>query len=285
MSQSSNEAEGLAEGPEGDEPMSFFEHLAELRRRLIYASVGIISGFGLCWAFRWQLYDLLVTPFYDAWTRLVQEGLITGEPQLLSLSPLDAFLTNVRIAATAAIFVAGPVLFYQLWMFVAPGLYKSEKRLVVPFVATSVVMFSLGAGFCYEMVVPFATEWFLRYPLEDAGSVSVKIIPQYALPEYVTYTTKLLVGFGLMFEMPLAIFFLAKAGMVTHRTLLRFWKIAIMLIVLASAFLTPPDPITLMFMAVPMASLFFMSVGIAYLVSRPDGEALETASGDQDGQS
>ncbi len=271
----------LAEGPADDQPMSFFEHLAELRKRLIHAAIGIVLAFAGCWALRWQLYDLLVLPFHDAWMRLVEAGLLTGEPSLQTLSPLDTLLTHVRVVITAAIFVAGPVLFYQLWMFVAPGLYKEEKRLVIPFVVLSVVMFTTGAGFCYEMVVPFATEWFLKYPLEDAGTGAVRIMPQYALPEYMAYTTKLLVGFGLMFEMPLAVFFLAKAGLLTHLTLLRFWKLSIMVIFLASAFLTPPDPITLMLMAAPMVTLFVMSIGIAYFVSRPERDALNRLGGDE----
>ncbi len=258
----------LAEGPDGDRPMSFFEHLAELRKRLIHATIGITLAFALAWVFRMDLQAIINAPLYDAWQKLAAQGLLQGEPHLQTLGVLDAFLTQVRIAVTGALFLAAPILFYELWMFVAPGLYPSEKRLVVPFVATSAVMFALGAVFCYQAVLPYATEWFLKYPLEDSDGSGVMVIPQYTFPDYTTYTTKLLIGFGLMFEMPLAVFFLAKAGLVTHRTLLRFWKVAVLLIFVASALLTPPDPITLTFMAMPMTALFFISVGLAYMVTR-----------------
>ncbi len=268
----------LTEGPEGDRPMSFFEHLAELRTRLIRATLGVAAAFVVAWVFRMELQAIIHAPLFDAWQALVAEGKLSGPPKLQTLGVLDAFLTQVRIAVTAALFLAGPVVFYQFWMFVAPGLYPSEKRLVIPFVATSAVMFALGAAFCYEMVLPFATQWFLEYPLEEADTSGVLVVPQYTFPDYTTYTTKLLLGFGVMFEMPLAVFFLAKVGLVTHRTLLRFWKVAVLIIFVVSAFLTPPDPITLMFMALPMTALFFLSVGIAYVVSKGQAQSAEPST-------
>lgn len=258
-------------GPEDDEPMSFFDHLTELRSRLIRAAIGIAVGFAVCWIFVDQLNAIIKTPLAEAWTAVGLEG----APQLQVLGVLDAFLTNVRIAVTAAIFVSAPIIFYQVWMFVSPGLYAREKRYVIPFAMTSAVMFLVGAAFCYKMVLPYATEWFLRFPLEQQDASNVQILPQYTFPDYTTYTTKLLLGFGLMFEFPLAVFFLAAAGLITHRTLLQHWKVAILLIFVASAFLTPPDPITLTFMAVPMVGLFFASVGVAYLVGKKNAE--ETA--------
>lgn len=282
MTDPNNTFDGLAEGPDGDTPMSFFEHLAELRKRLVHAAIGITLAFAACWFFRLELQAIINAPLFDAWQGLVEAGRLEGKPQLQTLGVLDAFLTQVRIAVTAAIFIAAPVLFYEIWMFVAPGLYPGEKKLVVPFVATSVIMFAAGAVFCYFMVLPYATEWFLSYPLEEGDQSGVAIVPQYTFPDYTTYTTKLLIGFGLMFEMPLAVFFLAKAGLLTHKTLLRYWKLSVMLIFVASAFLTPPDPITLTFMALPMCALFFISVGLAYLVSKPPAQtALAVPGGDE----
>jgi sec-independent protein translocase protein TatC len=249
--------------------MSFFEHLTELRRRLVRAAVGVVLAFAVAWAFVQPLQDQLMMPLHDAWQRLAAEGLVSGPPQLQTLGPLDHFMTQVRIAVTAALFGAAPIIFYQLWMFVAPGLYDTEKRLVLPFAGTSAVMFLLGAFFCFEAVIPFATEWFLRYPLEGSSEGAVRIVPQYTFPDYTTYTTKLLLAFGLMFELPLGVFFLARAGIVTHRSLLRFWKVSILVIFVVSAVLTPPDPFTLIMMAVPMTALFFASVGVAYLAARP----------------
>lgn len=262
------DADLFTDGPEDDQPMSFFDHLTELRMRLIRAALGVVAAFVLCWVFVDELNAIVKIPLRNAWNAVGLEG----APQLQVLGVLDAFLTNVRIAVTAAIFVAAPIIFYQLWMFVSPGLYTREKRYVIPFAATSAIMFLVGATFCYTMVLPYATEWFLRFPLEQQDASQVQILPQYTFPEYTTYTTKLLLGFGLMFEFPLAVFFLAAAGLITHRTLLRHWKVSILLIFVASAFLTPPDPITLTFMAVPMVALFFASVGVAYVVSKPPPE-------------
>lgn len=249
------------DGPEGDVPMSFFDHLTELRSRLVRAAVALALGVGVAAFFIAELQVLLLEPLKTAWTRLAFEG----EPTLQNLSVLDYLLTQIRIAVTAGLFLSAPMAFYQLWMFVSPGLYAREKRFVIPFVATSVVMFSAGAVFCYLMVIPFATQWFLSYPLDQVGDAGVQIISQYRFPDYIKYTTKLLVGFGLMFQLPLVVFFLAAAGVITHRTLLRHWKISVLLIFVLSAFLTPPDPITLMFMGLPMVGLFFVSVLVAYL--------------------
>jgi sec-independent protein translocase protein TatC len=269
------------EGPEGDVAMSFFDHLGELRSRLIRMAIGLALGVAIAAFFVRELQDVLLLPLENAWANLELEG----RPKLQDISVLDPLLTHIRIAITAGIFLAAPVIFYQGWKFVSPGLYKKEKRYVIPFVTTSVVMFSLGAVFCYLMVLPYATQWFLEYPLDQNEVGGVEIISQYRFPDYVKYTTKLLIGFGLMFQLPLLVFFLAAAGAITHKTLLRHWKISVLLIFVASAFLTPPDPITLTFMAVPMVALFFASVGVAYVFSRrSDGEPALADGETEDGE-
>jgi len=271
----------LPEGPEGDVAMSFFDHLTELRARLVRAAIGLAVGVAVAAFYVRELQALLLRPLETAWAKL-QLG---GMPTLQDIGVLDHLLTHIRIAVTAGIFLSAPVIFYQLWKFISPGLYKREKRYVIPFVTTSVAMFGLGAVFCYLMVLPYATQWFLEYPLDQESVGGVQIISQYRFPDYIKYTTKLLIGFGLMFELPLIVFFLAVAGAITHKTLLRHWKIAVLLIFVVSAFLTPPDPITLMFMAVPMVALFFASVGVAYVVSKKDEDtatADDTEAGTDD---
>jgi Sec-independent protein secretion pathway component TatC len=123
-------------------------------------------------------------------------------------------------------------------------------------------------------VLPIATKFFIEYPLKKALEDAVVIVTNYTYPDYVAYVTKILFGFGLMFEMPLGVFFLAKAGIITHRTLLRHWKISVLLITITSAILTPPDPITIFLMGLPMIGLFFASIGVAYVVGKPEREAL-----------
>jgi sec-independent protein translocase protein TatC len=136
-------------------------------------------------------------------------------------------------------------------------------------------MFVAGAAFCYYVVLPIATEFFLTYAQNKTTVGSVSVHTAYTYADYASYVMKVLFGFGLMFEMPLAVFFLSKAGIITYMTLLRHWKIAILLITIASAVLTPPDPITIWLMGIPMTLLYFLSVGVAYIVTKPQVEAMK----------
>ncbi|MCB9717335.1 MAG: twin-arginine translocase subunit TatC [Myxococcales bacterium] len=267
--------------------MSFFDHLTELRSRLMRAVGSVALGFAVCYAMVDQLTQLLLKPYRDAWWRVVDADMAslgysrlpdTG-PQLQNLTAFESVLTDISIALIGALFIAAPIIFYQIWMFISPGLYKREKRLVVPFAGTSALMFAAGAVFCFYLVLPVATEYLLTYPLnkdmggEDAKE-AVRIIANYTYTDYIKYTTRLLLGFGLMFQFPLGVFFLAKAGIITHKTLLRHWKIMIVSFFIIGAFLTPPEPVSQVLMALPMCGLFFASIGIAYLVGKPERERM-----------
>lgn len=259
-------------GPEDDVPMSFFDHLNELRKRLVRSAMGVVAAFIGCYIIIDKLRAVILKPFYDSWKSVELQGVA----QLQALSALETFLTDLRITVIVAIFVAGPVVFYQLWMFIAPGLYRSERNLVVPFVATSAVMFAGGGLFCYYFVVPVATDFFLQYSLDAAsGGSDVQIVPNFTYASYVQYETRLLLGFGAMFEFPLAVFFLAKAGLITHKTLIRHWKLMTLIFFIAGALLTPPEPVTQVLMAAPMIGLFWASVGVAYIVSKDERERVE----------
>ncbi len=279
-----NGEDGLAQGPEDDEPMSFFDHIAELRNRLLRAVGSLGFGFVVSYIFVDQLTELLLRPFSNAWYS-VQEACVTDPnmvclsgdaPRLQNLSPFESVLVDIRIALIAGLFIAAPIVFYQVWMFIAPGLYRKERRLVVPFAGTSALMFFVGAAFCYMFVLPVATEYLLEYGLrKDGGDSPVEIMAQYTYTDHIKYTTRLLLGFGLIFEFPLAVFFLAKAGMITHRTLLRHWKILVISFFIVGAFLTPPEPVSQVLMAMPLCALFGASIGVAYVVSRPEIERLD----------
>ncbi|MBK8261187.1 MAG: twin-arginine translocase subunit TatC [Nannocystis sp.] len=265
---------GLAEGPEGDQPMSFWDHLGELRRRLVRSALAVTVGVVVCFNFAPQLREFLAQPLREAW---VAAGM-KGEPQLQVLAMLDAFVTDLRVAIAAGIFLATPVIFFQVWMFISPGLYQREKRFVIPFVAASVVMFALGAAFCYVMVLPWTIQWLFSYTQSSAAGTPV--VYNLTLNDYIRDTTKILLAFGAVFEFPLLISFLAATGVLDHRTLLRYWKISVVVIFIIAAFLTPPEPVSQLMMAAPMVVLFFISVGVAYLLSRPHrraAEALEKA--------
>lgn len=264
--------------------MSFFDHLAELRKRLLWAASSLMLGFIVCYVMVDQLTQLLLKPYGDAWWSVVESDIAefgvsrlpdTG-PRLQNLTAFESILTDIRIALIGALFLAAPVVFYQIWMFIAPGLYRREKKLVVPFSATSALMFALGAVFCYLLVLPIATEYLLTYPLDkDVGEQGVVIQANYTYTDYVKYVTRLLLGFGVVFQFPLAVFFLAKAGIITHKTLLRHWKVMVLSFFIIGALLTPPEPVSQMLMAMPMVVMFFVSIGVAYLVSKPEVERME----------
>lgn len=267
------EKESGAVTPEDDVPMSFFDHLNELRKRLVRSAFGIVIAFIVCYVFVGELRTIMLVPFYDSWVSVGLEG----KAQLQALSALETFLTDLRIAVIVAIFIAGPIVFYQMWMFIAPGLYRSERNLVVPFVATSAVMFLGGGVFCYYFVVPVATDFFLQYSLDTAagGDAAVAITPNFTYQSYVQYETRLLLGFGAMFEFPLGVYFLTKAGVITHKTLLRHWKLMTLIFFIAGALLTPPEPVTQVLMAAPMIGLFWASVGVAFVVSKDERERID----------
>ncbi|MBK7830077.1 twin-arginine translocase subunit TatC [Nannocystis sp.] len=263
-----NGLEGLAEGPEGDTPMSFWDHLGELRSRLTRAALGVTVSVVLCFIYATELREFLAVPLHKAWVA----ANMPGKPVLQVLAMMDAFMTDMRVAMAGGIFLATPVLFYQFWMFIAPGLYAREKRYVIPFVATSVFMFLLGAAFCYYVVLPWTIQWLLSYTQSTSGAATA-VVYNLTLNEYIRDATKILVAFGVVFEFPLLIAFLAFAGVLTHRSLLRFWKISVVMIFIIAAFLTPPEPVSQLMMAFPMVGLFFASVGIAYLIDKSKAKA------------
>jgi len=277
---SSDTDSALHEGPEDDVAMSFFDHLNELRKRLIRAALALAVGITVCYVAVDQLTQFILWPYHRAWTDvnarcMERDGafcLPDGGPQLQNLTAYESVLTDIRIAVIGGIFLVSPVLFHQLWLFVSPGLYRKEKRLVVPFVLVSVIMFLAGGAFCYTYVLPIATDFLLEYPLRKSLGDGVRIVTNYTYSDYVKYTTQLLVAFGAMFEFPLGVFFLAKTGVVTHLTLLKYWKPMVLVFFIVGAILTPPEPITQILMAVPMTLLYFASTGVAYFASKEERE-------------
>lgn len=269
----SNGHEGLAEGPEGDTPMSFWDHLAELRGRLVKAALGVTLGVIACFMYATELREFLAAPLHKAW---LAAGL-SGRPELQVLAMMDAFMTDMRVAVTGGIFLSAPVGFYQFWMFIAPGLYAREKRFVIPFVATSVFMFVTGAAFCYYFVLPWTIQWLLSYTQSTSGAETA-VVYHLTLNDYIRDATKILVAFGAVFEFPLLIAFLSFAGVLTHKSLLRFWKISVVMIFIIAAVLTPPEPVSQLMMAFPMVILFFASVGIAYLIDKSRATGLAKAA-------
>jgi sec-independent protein translocase protein TatC len=258
--------------------MSFSEHLEELRSRLKYCAYALVVAMFVAYYFSELLFVLLAQPLINSWA---EAGL--GTPKLNFASPIEPFFTYMKISLIAGAFAASPVIFYQLWAFVAPGLYKTEKRYVLPFVTVSAVLFIGGAAFGYFVVFPFAFRFFLGFAKTNMGSMekllggAVKIsvqkpfdlTPVLMMGEYFSLVWKLLLAFGLIFELPVLISFFALVGIVDHRKLWRFNRYFVIIAFVVGAILTPgPDVISQVLMSLPLILLYNLSIGLAYLISR-----------------
>jgi Tat protein translocase TatC len=367
----------------GEARMTFLEHLEELRSRLIKCAIALAVGFVACYAFKEELLDFMVAPFFQAWSRV--DGL--PDPQLSFSSPIEPFMAYLKLAAVGGVFVASPVILYQLWAFISPGLYRREKRLALPFVFTSTLLFVGGSALAYSLVFPVAFQYFLEFsgpiggyvvrasstvaedggvtaraapsdardatdealawlkrrltrkcetfaalpagggrgvtleyrwhvsgcgPAPTLGAVSrdgrrisrewspapgpsgyqalttadptagtgthtwalvvsrgrlaQQLAPVIMMNDYLSLAIQLLVGFGVVFELPILITFLAMAGIVTHRHLLRFARFYVVIAFVVAAVLTPgPDVFSQLCMAIPLIVLYFLSVIVAFL--------------------
>jgi sec-independent protein translocase protein TatC len=226
------------------EKIPFTEHLEELRKRLIVCFIAVGVGFVLSYGFKEKLFQILTRPLI----RVMQTGdklIFTGLP--------EAFFTYLKVAFLSGIILAAPVIFYEFWMFVAPGLYDKEKRLMVPIVVLSTVFFVGGAFFGYFIVFPYGFKFFL-------GFASEIIRPLPSMREYLGFASKLLLAFGLVFELPLIITFLARLGMVSVSFLKKNRKYALLLFFVGAAILTPPDVVTQIMMALPLILLYEISI-------------------------
>jgi sec-independent protein translocase protein TatC len=247
--------------------MSFWDHLGELRSRLTKAALGMMLAVVVCFIYATELREFLAVPLHKAWIA----ANMPGKPELQVLAMMDAFMTDMRVALTGGIFPRRADRLLSVLDVHRPGLYAREKRFVMPFVATSVFMFLLGAAFCYYVVLPWTIQWLLQYT--QSTSAQTAVVYNLTLNEYIRDSTKVLVAFGAVFEFPLLIAFMAYAEMLTHKTLLRFWKMSVVAIFIIAAFLTPPEPVSQLMMAFPMVGLFFLSVGIAYLIGESKAKA------------
>lgn len=242
-------------------------HLAELRKRLSISLIVILVMFLMCFAF-WQ-------PIL-AWMIAPLKAVLPEGSNVIFTGVQEPFFTAMKVAFFAGFILSLPVIFWQFWLFVAPGLYENEKKLVIPFVSAATMMFLMGASFCYYVVVPLAFGFLVAF-----GSALFTALP--SIGEYVGFFTKFLVGFGLSFEMPVVIFFFAKLGLVDDKGLKDFFRYAIVIIFTLSGILTPPDILSQFLMAVPLLILYGISILVAKTVNpyiRPveDEETTETKS-------
>jgi sec-independent protein translocase protein TatC len=238
-----NAEEGAGQG----KSMSLMDHLHELRGRLIRVLIVIGLGFFACYAVSDRLFAELVKPL----VAVMPQG-----AKLIFTSLPEAFFVYMKVAFTASVFLTSPYAFYQIWAFVAPGLYEEEQRFVLPLAGFSAFFFLAGASFCYFAVFPLAFDFFMGFATDT-------IIPMPSLDEYLGFTLKLLIAFGLIFEMPLFAFFLARLGILTPQILRAWRRYAVVAIFIVAAVLTPPDVASQILMAAPMLLLYEISILIA----------------------
>jgi sec-independent protein translocase protein TatC len=262
-----------------DRRLTFFEHLGELRGRLRNAAIALLAAVLLAWTFHERLFFWLARPLAQAWQRAGG----TGTPTLHFKSPIEPLWVYMKVSLLAGVFLASPVIFYQLWKFVAPGLYARERRAVLPFVTFSVVCFVGGAAFGYFVVFPPMFSFLIGVGFETLGDMEavlgglvkfsadspIALQPTLMMEEYLGLASKTLLGFGAAFELPVAMAFLGAVGVVSARAMLRFSRYAVILIAIVSAVLTPdPTALSMVLLALPLCLLYFVGVGLAFVLGR-----------------
>jgi len=222
-------------------------HIADLRKRLVFSSICVIAMFFVCFAFYEPILDWMTLPVKQA---------LPNNTSMIAISIEETFFTAMKVAFFSGFIASLPVIFWQMWLFLAPGLYEHEKKLVVPFVFFATLMFVCGAAFAYYIVVPLGFKFLIAF-----GSTVVTVMP--SIGTYVGFFTKIMIGFGIAFELPVITFFLAKIGIVDDQMLKNFFRYAIVLIFIVAAILTPPDVISQLLMAAPLILLYGVSIYIA----------------------
>lgn len=234
-----------------DAYMTFTEHLEELRWCLLKSLAAVVLAFLLCFYFSDRIVAFMIAPLM----KTLQPG-----QGLIGTGVAEAFFFEMKVALVAGTFVASPVIFYQLWRFLAPALRESEKRLVIPFVLFSSLFFLGGALFCYWGVLPVAFLYFIdQYR-------SLEVSPEIRIGEYFTFFSRMILAFGITFELPVFTFFLVRLGLWDYRTMWRTFRYAIIGIFILAAVLTPgPDIASQVLLAVPLTLLYLVSIGVAYI--------------------
>ncbi len=248
------ETEKSETGADKDEqrPMSLMEHLNELRGRIIRIFIVVFLGFFACFSFAQDIFDALVKPLVAVMPK--------GSKLIYTALP-EAFFVQMKIGFLASIFLTSPYIFYQIWAFIAPGLYEEERRNIVPLAGFSAFFFLGGAAFCYFAVFPVAFDFFMGFATDS-------ITPMPSLDSYLSFALKLILAFGLIFEMPLFAFFLARMGVLTAERLRGWRRYAVVTIFIVAAILTPPDVVSQLLMALPMLLLYEISIWVAAAVQK-----------------
>jgi len=243
-----------------DDKQPFLGHLEELRRRLVICAIAVGIGFIISYVFAKQLFSYLILPL----TKVLPD-----DSRLIFTNLPDMFIAYIKVALVAGIILAIPIIFYQLWMFLAPALYQKEKRYIIPFVLFSSILFVAGSLFGYLVVFPYGFKFFVSFATED-----IQALP--SVKQYFSFAIRLLLAFGIVFEMPIVVLFLTKIGLITPDSMKKFRKFAILCSFILSAILTPPDVATQLMMALPIIILYEISIFLSKAMYRKKEEKSET---------
>ncbi|PAF51422.1 twin arginine-targeting protein translocase TatC [Helicobacter sp. 13S00401-1] len=228
-------------------------HIQDLRKRLMISALTLVVTFVICFTFWKHIFEWVKAPIAAAFASGVHG-------KLVQIAPAELIFVGIKVSFFAALIISIPIIFWQLWLFVAPGLYKHEKKLVLPFVTFGSIMFACGVIFSYYVVFPFIIKYVLAFgnDMADANISS---------SEYVTFFTRFILAFGIGFELPVLAYFLAKVGLITDKTVRHYFRYAIVVIFIVAAVITPPDVFSQLLLAVPMLLLYGFSYIIALIVN------------------
>ena len=251
-------------------------HLVELRKRLAISAGSLVVMFFVMFFFHEPILNWMVEPLNQALIEVGKKSIHAAEGMVTTSQVGGAFFVALKVSFFAAILGALPIILSQIWLFIAPGLYSHEKKMLIPFILGGTVMFSIGVLFAYYVVTPFGFDFLITFG-------SFKFTPLINIEDYVGFFTKIMFGFGLAFELPVFAYFLALLGLVNDKQMIAFFKYAIVIIFIVAALLTPPDVLTQLLMAGPLLILYSLSILIVKLVNpAPPGEEDDDEEDDED---
>ncbi len=234
--------------------MPLLAHLSELRTRIFRILIGTFIAFLACYGVSDLIFTELIRPLVD---------IMPKDTKLIYTALPEAFFVYLKVSLLAAVVVSSPYIFYQIWAFIAPGLYSHEKKYIIPLALVSALFFISGTAFCYYIVFPFAFSFFISYNTEYVSAMP-------AIGEYLSFVIKILLAFGLIFEMPIFAFFLTRMGLINAKMMRRVRKYAILVVFIVAAILTPPDIFSQILMACPMIVLYEISIIVSALVAKKE---------------
>ena len=253
-----------------DTKAPLMEHLVELRQRLIKCILAIILGCVICAPFLKEIIEILIWPFDVAINRynfsLIASGAEGIKLDLIATHPMETFFVKLKIALFGGIVLSFPILAYQFYRFIAPGLYKHEKKAFLPFLFATPILFFAGGAMVYYLIAPLAWNFFLSYQNMSTSGVPIRL--EAKMGEYLSLMMRFIFAFGLAFQLPVVLGLMAKVGIVTYTSLKKFRKYAIVIAFLAAAFLTPPDPFSQISLALPIILLYEISIYIAKMIQK-----------------